>query len=112
VGQLDQVARLEIVGMWHERDLEPQIIHVFGRTRDIPHTYFYRRREGQRWTAWERLDLDIEGDHLIPVVYEGRLRLFWPVFQEEAETASDKKWVIQLAGSTYYQKNWSPKIVS
>ena len=57
----------------------PPMLHVFGRTRDIPHLYFYRRWEDEaRWTPWERSISTSTRDHLIPVVYNGRLYLFWP----------------------------------
>ena len=36
--KLDQVSRLEIMGMYQdERDDGTSTLHVFGRTRDIPH---------------------------------------------------------------------------
>ena len=78
--KLDQVSRLEIMGMY--QDEEADILHVFGRASDAPALYYYRRWEGKaRWTAWERVDLDIQAHHLIPIVYNGRLYLFWPEFK-------------------------------
>ena len=46
----------------------PTILHVVGRTSAPPHVYHYRRRVGDgSWrTAWEKVDVDIEGDHLWP----------------------------------------------
>jgi hypothetical protein len=119
--KLDQVARLEIVGMYLQA--EPKdILHVFGRTYAIPHVYFYRRLEDKVWSAWEKVDLDIEGDHLIPVAWNRRLYLFWSIFTEKSEQptkaqgASDeepnKYWEIKLAWSEYKNKTWSPKRVS
>ena len=102
--KLDAVARLEICGMYHEVEKEApggigknaiDTLHVFGRTRGIPHIYYYRRRiatggKTMYWTPWERVDLDIEGDHLIPVVWNRRLYLFWPIFTEKAKKESPK----------------------
>lgn len=85
--KLDQVSRLEIMGMYEDTwmvngDMETNVLHVFGRTKDIPSLYYYRRCEDQaRWTPWERVELDIQGGHLIPIVYNGRLYLFWPDFK-------------------------------
>ena len=130
--KLDQVARLEIVGICHqvEHDLAGQtamdILHVFGRTSGIPHIYFYRQRvDGDYWTAWEKVDLDIEGDHLIPVVWNRRLYLFWPIFTEKARplevsltdgelsgTAPVKYWEIKLAWSERKQDKWTNKKIS
>ena len=85
--KLDQVSRLEIMGMYEDTwgatgDEEIDVLHVFGRTRDVPHLYYYRRCEDEaRWTPWEQVELDIQSDHLIPIVYNGRLYLFWPTFK-------------------------------
>jgi Tc toxin complex TcA C-terminal TcB-binding domain/Neuraminidase-like domain/Salmonella virulence plasmid 28.1kDa A protein len=89
--QLNDIARLEIIGMYVEE--EARIIHVFGRTSGIPHRYYYRRLISTNptswlsgnWTAWEKVELDIEGDHLIPVIWNRRLYLFWAIFTEKAE---------------------------
>ena len=78
--KLDQVSRLEIMGMY--QDEETNVLHVFGRSKEISQLYYYRRWEDRaRWTPWERVELDIQGDHLIPIVYNGRLYLFWPEFK-------------------------------
>lgn len=90
--KVDQVSRLQICGIYVEDDAggsrgeweKPnQAVHVYGRTRNSPHVYFSRKWFKGLWTAWERVDVDIEGDHLIPVVYFGRLYLFWPVIAEK-----------------------------
>ena len=83
--KLDQVSRLEIMGMyedtWVSGETETTTLHVLGRTRDVPHLYYYRRCEDRAfWKPWERVPLDIQGDHLTPIVYNGRLYLFWPTF--------------------------------
>jgi Tc toxin complex TcA C-terminal TcB-binding domain/Neuraminidase-like domain/Putative peptidoglycan binding domain len=119
--KLDQVARLEIVGMYCQ-DEPKEILHVFGRTYAIPHLYFYRRLEDKVWSAWEKVDLDIEGDHLIPVAWNRRLYLFWSIFTEKSEQPTkeqrvseddpNKYWEIKLAWSEYKNKSWSPKRVS
>lgn len=85
--KLDRVSRLEIMGMYEDTwtisgDIQANVLHVFGRTRDVPHLYYYRRREDKaRWTPWEPVLLDIQGDHLTPIAFNGRLFLFWPTFK-------------------------------
>jgi len=140
--KMDAVARLEVVGLYHQQDEGTDVLHVFGRSRGTPHIYFYRKRiDSARWTAWEKLDLDIEGDHLIPVVWNRRLYLFWPIFIEKANenpvvqkttiglktesnapteattpggapTQPEKHWEIQLAWSEYKSKKWLPKKIT
>ncbi|MCI0590070.1 MAG: Tc toxin subunit A, partial [Gammaproteobacteria bacterium] len=120
--KLDQVARLDIVGMYEDRDGGKSVLHVMGRTVGVPHIYFYRRLENTVWTAWEKIELDIEGDHLIPVVWNRRLHLFWAIFTEKSEQSTPnqrrdhldptKYWEIKLAWSEYKNKGWSPKKIS
>ena len=131
--KLSDVARLEVVGMYHERSIDSvtqQLVvdqlHVFGRTAGEPHRYYYRRRVRDRyWTCWEQVDLDVEGEHLIPVVWLGRLFLIWPIFTEEVETKNPtlkldrpldltprKRWKLQLAWSEYTGGKWRPKRIS
>jgi hypothetical protein len=101
--KLHEVSRLQVCGQYVEGSLPTSRLHVFARTREAPHHYFYRRGELEidvegllaggaptsafdaRWTPWERVDVDIEGDHLIPVVHNRRVYLFWPIFLSEDE---------------------------
>src|SRR4030095_9415918 len=101
---------------------------VFARTRGTPYMYYYRQWvNSSRWTAWEKVDLDIEGEHLIPIVWNRRLHLMWPIFTEKAideptpvlkegETTNPAKpkkyWDIQIAWSEYKNRKWSPKKVT
>jgi hypothetical protein len=130
--KLDGVAQLEIAGFYQEDDGDDSTIHVFGRTPGTePHTYYYRRFDYRQWTPWEKVDLDIQGDYLIPAVVNKRLFLFWPVFTEVPDEASNstvptptanesgfqiKRTVmrhrVQLAVSDYRQGAWTPKKVS
>lgn len=118
--KLDQVARLEIIGIYLQE--AENILHVVGRTYAIPHIYFYRQLAEGVWSAWERMDLDIEGDHLIPIAWNRRLYLFWSIFNKKSEppTKTERQneedpltyWEIKLAWSEYKNKTWSPKRVS
>ena len=85
--KLDELARLDIVTMHLEDNDNPacSILHVIGRTYTEPHKFFYRRYVNQAWTPWEPVTAEVEGDHLAPVVWRGRLYLFWVSFMEKAE---------------------------
>ncbi|CAE6506463.1 conserved hypothetical protein [Nitrosomonas nitrosa] len=130
LNQLNDVAKLDIVGMYVQKEPgtldEPgvDILHVFGRTSGMPHRYYYRRRIDSRyWTAWEKVELDIEGNHLIPVVWNRRLYLFWAIFTEKAEQRESRisqgdsgappkrYWEIKLAFSEYRNGRWSAKSI-
>ena len=129
--KLDGVAQLEIAGFYQEDDGDDAIIHVFGRTKGAePHLYYYRFYDYRQWTPWVYVDLDIQGDYLIPAVVNTRLFLFWPVFTEVPDEAANdqtpypdqsrsmpdlkaaKSLRLQLAMSDYRQGKWPPKKVS
>jgi hypothetical protein len=133
--KLDGVAQLEIAGFFHEDDGDLAILHVFGRTRGAePHLYYYRTFDYRQWTPWERVELDIQGDYLIPAVINKRLFLFWPVFSEVPDDTAnstskdvtfhlDKTTTIpadkarkvlrmQLAASDYRQGKWTARRIS
>ncbi len=131
--KLDGVAQLEIAGFYQEDDGDNTIIHVFGRTTGAePHLYYYRRYDYRQWTPWEKVDLDIQGDYLVPAVVNKRLFLFWPVFTEVPDESENNKPVpipqsnateapikptkkklrLQMAVSDYRQGKWTPKKIS
>jgi Neuraminidase-like domain/ABC toxin N-terminal region len=80
LSKLEEVAKLEPCGI-HYVENDPgaadDIAHVVARTTGANRKYFYRRREFGYWTPWEQIKLDIGDDPVIPVVWNGRLFLFW-----------------------------------
>lgn len=129
--KLDKIAFLEVMATWYDTKLRN--MHVFARTKGgDPAIYYYRRFEKERyWTPWEKIELDIAGDHLLAFMRNDRLCLAWPVFTEEAQPEQKskmptdsqkgtyvdqdkpkKKLKIQLAISEYTNKKWQPKRVS
>lgn len=130
--KLDDIAFLEVMATWYETDIKT--MHVFARTKGgDPAIYYYRRFEQERyWTPWEKVELDITGDHLLAFVRNHRLTLAWPVFSEEPdekqkakipaagngqerEVGMDKpkrRLKIQLAMSEFANQTWQPKKIS
>lgn len=86
---LEELARLDIVAMHLQDDVDftRNTLHVVGRTFAVPHQYHYRRYANRLWSAWEPVDVAIEGDHVMPVVWRDRLYLFWLTFVEQAAAA-------------------------
>ena len=81
LSKLEEVAKLEPCGIHHipsnDNKRTPEINHVVARTSGANRKYYYRRCEGVSWTPWEPIKLDIEDNPVIPVVWNGRLFLFW-----------------------------------
>ncbi|MDQ1353100.1 MAG: hypothetical protein QG657_3406, partial [Acidobacteriota bacterium] len=136
--KLDDVARLEIAGMYLEENgpsnQYDDILHVFGRTNGNTRQYYYRRYEYGYWTPWEKISVTIEGDYIFPVIWKSRLFVFWlnivekPAEAEKTNTAepegvtfqgmSETKWKnnakknveINMCWAEYYKGKWtSPK---
>lgn len=97
---LDEIARLEICGTYAQGydagTREPvNVVHMIGRTTlGAPYSFFYRRLEEDRiWTPWERVPVDIdtihdgkcEGAHVMPVIWNRRLHVFWPIMEEKPD---------------------------
>ncbi len=128
--KLDNIAFLEVMATWYQSDIKT--MHVFARTKGgDPAIYYYRRFEEERyWTPWEKVELDITGDHLLAFVRNNRLNLAWPVFSDVPDpnpkstipsttqgTVVDndkprKKLKIQLAISEFANEKWQPKKIS
>jgi hypothetical protein len=90
--KLTGIAQLEVSNFFQEDDGDNTIIHVFGRTTGAePYQYYYRRYDYLQWTPWEKIDLDIQGDYLVPAVINKRLFLFWPIFTEAADEAANQE---------------------
>ncbi|MPZ76799.1 MAG: hypothetical protein GEU77_09750 [Deltaproteobacteria bacterium] len=109
---LDEVARLEIAGHYIEEGAG--IVHIFARTQGVPHAYYYRRFiDNAYFTPWERVEVNVEGDHILPVVYNRRLWLLWLTFTEKAvqpleDTSPPLKYhQIKLSWSEYKDGGWS-----
>lgn len=128
--KLDRVANLEIRATHKEYPgVGESVLHVFGRDRsNLSPGYFYRTQiNGGRWTAWEKVEADIEGDHLVVGMHNKRLHLLWPQFLEKAKKpdikepsyseggsikSAEKYWEIRLFWSELKQGKWSPKVLT
>jgi len=127
--KLDEVAHLETVGL--VRQEEPgedgrqaiDILHVFGRPYTQPHKYFHRSYEQGEWSPWLKIEADIDSNHLVPVIFNRQLCLFWLFFTQEAMEGEQidptKKlpktrlyWKIQIAWSEYRKNTWAGKKLS
>ena len=89
--KLEEIARLEPSGIFiaeGEPGTADDVVHVVARTPGAHRKYYYRRNEAASWSPWERVELDIEDDPVMPVVWRGRLFLFWLRIVKQAPDAS------------------------
>jgi hypothetical protein len=90
------VSRLGIAAHLNETKSDgSKVLHVFARTRGTPSNWFYRTRTSQltgsgKWSAWSTLELDIPASHLMPVIWDRRLYVVWPIFKEQSERPHDQ----------------------
>lgn len=132
--KLTDLSRMDVVATCSSYDDNGYLLvtYVFARTTAEPHAYWCRKFIKQDvknptssmgvWTAWQPVDLDIEGDHLFPFVWQGRLFLFWAIFSEEAQEPTNvelkangkpnKVWGLKLAWSEFKSGKWSSRKVS
>lgn len=127
--KLDEVARIEITGTCLEKAGDDELLHIVARTRGVPQHYYHRiwNVSTQCFSAWTRLDLDIEGDWVVPAVLDGRLHLYWIKHTKQLEGIKDALGHVasrpfplsahypmyqdqySLSWSTRHRKGWSPK---
>ncbi|XZF16348.1 neuraminidase-like domain-containing protein [Chitinophagaceae bacterium MMS25-I14] len=94
--RLDEVSHLDVIA-YHTEDITDSsnnvidtIVHVWGRTRSNPHMYYYRNRTGGVWSAWDKMDTQIDGNTFAAVKWHGRLRLYWITLTEQQQKQTSK----------------------
>src|SRR5262249_774174 len=97
----EEVASLTIAGAYHDVPTDPSgakgkstpkpvhdVLHLFGVTATEPPTYYYRTCQdliasgkdpgtAALWSPWQKINVHITGRKVLPVVYLGRLHVFW-----------------------------------
>lgn len=84
--KLEGVARLDVVGTFHDFENDHDVLHVLARTQGVPAVYYTRSWvDSSRWTAWTKVELDIGSDHVLPVVWNGKPYIFWAIVSARAD---------------------------
>jgi hypothetical protein len=85
IQKLEEVSRLDVCSSFHEKDGPTDLLHVVARTRSVPAIFYYRTYDliYSRWSPWEKIETDIQSDHVVPWVYNRKLHLFWLTIQEK-----------------------------
>ena len=84
---LEEVAKLEACGMYYQpatADTD-ESTYVVSRTAGAHRKYYFRQLQGGSWTPWAEAQIDCEDLPITPIVWNGRLFLFWLRIVKEAE---------------------------
>ncbi len=115
---INQVGQTEVLGLFEDVDAPgPQRTRrdlvMVGRSPNPPYLYYWRRcrdfgKRWMEWSPWERIELDIQGDHVMPFVANGRFHVAWPIIQrkEDPKAAVPKAWQVELAWSAFDGMAW------
>jgi Neuraminidase-like domain len=128
LSDLDDIASMDVRCAYY--DVDELVQHVFSRTKGgDPRDYYYRQFQQERtWTPWQKVSLDIKGDHLLAFKRNSRLCLAWPTFTQTPDSNATfpvpttssggststptSQWQIQLAVSERSGNVWKKKTVS
>lgn len=118
-GFLDDVVlmgQVQVLGMYDDAEWDASVppkrirrtLYAVGRTTNPPYLYYWRRCEdfggvGMEWGGWQRVELDIQGDHVLPYVHRGALCLAWPVLTERQ---SSSQWQLSFEWSRLDGGGW------
>ena len=137
---LDDVAQLgqmQVVGMFEDvawdnptllamrkgrarRERTRRDLYMVGRTPNPPYRYFWRKcvdfgKRWMEWSPWQAIELDIQGDHVLPFVMANRLCLTWMVIRPVSNSGTpveQDKWEITPHLSRFDGARWSrPEVV-
>ncbi len=76
---LEEVAKLEQCGLYYvpgTADAD-ETCYVVARTAGAHRKYYFRELTGGNWTPWTQVQVDCEDMPITPIVWNGRLFLFW-----------------------------------
>lgn len=105
---LDDVSRLEPVGVCDSIDpvTNKYITHAFSRTYGNPQQYYYRTLIDDAWSGWQKMDIDMKGNHIAPIVWNNRVYVFWTTCTEKKIKANQGPGTSDVGGLKHVMNNW------
>jgi pSer/pThr/pTyr-binding forkhead associated (FHA) protein len=87
---LEEVAKLEPCGLYYQPSTADtdETSYVLARTAGAHRTYYFRELTSDAWTPWAQVEVECEDMPITPVVWNGRLFLFWLKVIKRAPPAS------------------------
>jgi hypothetical protein len=76
---LEAVAKLEVCGLYYVAPTSDasEISYVVARTAGAHRKYYFRMLQYGSWTPWAEVKIECEDMPITPIVWNGRLFLFW-----------------------------------
>jgi hypothetical protein len=84
LSNLELVAKLEPCGLFYvpASGDSSETSYIVTRTAGAHRKYYFRQKQYGNWTPWEEIKIDCEDMPITPVVWNGRLLLFWLKIQK------------------------------
>jgi hypothetical protein len=84
---LEEVAKLEPCGLYYQPGTADadETSYVVARTAGANRKYYFRQLTSGSWTPWTQVTIDCEDMPLTPIVWNGRLFLFWLKVVKQAQ---------------------------
>ena len=87
LASLEEVAKLEPCGLYYQPGTADadETSYVVARTAGANRKYYFRQLTSGSWTPWTQVAIDCEDMPLTPIVWNGRLFLFWLKVVKQAQ---------------------------
>jgi peptidoglycan hydrolase-like protein with peptidoglycan-binding domain len=91
---LEEVAKLEPCGIFYVPTEDPakanDVVYVVARTAGLHRKHYFRQLINDSWTPWTEMKIDAEDLPVTPIVWNGRLLVFWlKIMKQTPISASD-----------------------
>ena len=120
-----QIAQVKVLGMYEDvaRNTAGTVdkkrdLCIMSRSLNPPYTYFWKRcvdfgDELMEWSAWKRIELEIEGDHVIPFILNGTLNISWLSMSKVTDSSGSLKRIeLKIIRSKHRMGIWEKPTIS
>jgi 5-hydroxyisourate hydrolase-like protein (transthyretin family) len=114
-----QMGQMEVLGMYEDEDetIAKRDLYVVGRTPNPPYAYYWRKcidfgSDFMEWSPWLRIELDIQGDHVMPFILGGQFHIAWPIIRVNKQDKDHVEWEVKLSWTRYDGKSWKKVSIS
>lgn len=121
------LGQIRVLGMFEDVSYVPEVmppkrskrdLYLVGRTANPPYQYYWRVCTDfggtlMEWLPWRRIDVDLEGDHIMPFVLSGRLCIAWPVIRNQTpQSGQGSNWQVRIGWTRWTGTSWRKQDIS